>query len=42
MDLTSCKQVTVVSGDRSLTLTTEDLLLFDDPISTETQSEETK
>ena len=42
MDLTSCKQVTVVSGDRSLTLTTEDLLLLDDPISTETQSEETK
>ncbi len=42
MELTDCTQVTVVCGDRSVTLSDADLLLFDNPVPTETQSEETK
>jgi hypothetical protein len=42
MNLTPCTQVTVVSGERTFTLRAEDLLLFDDPIPTESQPEETE
>lgn len=42
MELTDCITVTVICGDRSVTLTTSDLLLVDNPIPNETQSEETK
>jgi hypothetical protein len=40
MELTDCTSVTVVCGDRSVTLSESDLLLFDNPIPTETQGEE--
>ena len=42
MELTDCSQVTVVCGDKSVTLSRADLLLFDDPIPTEIKSEETQ
>ena len=42
LELTNAETVTIVSGERSITLSADDLLLFDDPIPTETLSEETQ
>ena len=42
IELTDCTCVTVVCGERSVTLSASDLLLSDNPIPTETQPEETQ
>lgn len=42
MELTDCSQVCIICGDKTVTLSSADLLLFDDPIPTEIQLEETQ
>ena len=42
MELVGCSHVTVICGERTLTLRSSDLLLVDAPTPTETQLEETK
>ena len=42
MELTECAAVTIICGERSVTLTKPDLLLSDNPVPPVTQLEETK
>lgn len=42
LELTDAAEVTIISGERTVTMGADDLLLFDDPIPTETISEEPK